>query len=473
MPLRKRVLHPIMAESRMFSPAPALPAAPVANAEPEGVSGLSRRIKQQLEDGIGYVRVRGEISSLSSPGSGHLYLSLRENNDKLDAVCWRNRRDALRIKPEMGMRVVAEGTLTSYGPNSRYQLNINQLSLDGVGSILQQLEELKQRLLREGLFDPTRKKSLPKYPRHVGVITSAKGAVFQDICNRLRARWPCQITLVDSSVQGPQAVQQLLRGLAFFARTPNPPDVVIIGRGGGSLEDLWCFNDEQLVRAVAAFPLPIVSAVGHETDNTLIDLAADLRAPTPTAAAEIISPVRDEIQLAIARCAKELTRHMESRLNEAQQRKDFAATRAARAPFLERAQNRLARLTLPTQQHYLQTLKLRTHEFDQRLKTIHATMAQQRALLATRAQQCVRIESLLANAKGRLDKQGVLLDALSYKRALDRGFALVRHRPSQGEEQVMNSLQAARAATGDASSLEIAIEFADGVAPATLYPRRD
>ncbi|MEQ9045310.1 MAG: exodeoxyribonuclease VII large subunit, partial [Sneathiellaceae bacterium] len=261
------------------------------------VGEISLRLKRSVEDAFGLVRVRGEISGFKRAGSGHLYLTLKDDQAVLDAVCWRGTAARLGVMPEDGMEVVCIGKLTTFPGRSKYQMVIERMELAGLGALMALLEQRRQALAAEGLFAAERKRPLPYLPAVIGVVTSPTGAVIRDILHRLRERFPCHVLVWPVLVQGDAAAGQVaaaIRGFdAIAPGGPVPrPDVLIVARGGGSLEDLWAFNEEIVVRAAADCRIPLISAVGHETDTTLIDHASDRRAPTPTAAAEIAVPVR-------------------------------------------------------------------------------------------------------------------------------------------------------------------------------------
>jgi exodeoxyribonuclease VII large subunit len=268
-----------------------------ANLPEYTVSELSQALKRSVEENFSHVRVRGEISGYKRHSSGHCYLVLKDADAALDAVCWRQTAIRLPIKPEDGMEVVCIGRLTTYPGRSKYQLVIDSIALAGIGALLRILEERRQRLAAEGLFAAERKKKLPFLPEVIGIVTSPTGAVIRDILHRLADRFPRRVLLWPVAVQGEGAAAQIAAGIQGFNRlaaggqVPRP-DLLIVARGGGSLEDLMPFNEEIVVRAAAASGIPLISAVGHETDTTLIDHASDRRAPTPTAAAEIAVPVR-------------------------------------------------------------------------------------------------------------------------------------------------------------------------------------
>ena len=271
------------------------------NAPAYSVSELAFALKRTLEDAYGFVRLRGEISKVTRHASGHVYLTLKDDKACIDAVVWKGSVRALKAQPEQGLEVIATGRITTYPARSAYQMVIESLEPAGVGALLAQLERLKARLRAEGLFEPGRKRALPSHPAVIGVITSPTGAVIRDILHRLAERWPTQVVVWPVVVQGERAAADVAAAIAGFnALAPGGPvarpELLIVARGGGSVEDLWPFNDEALARAAAASAIPLISAVGHETDTTLIDFVSDRRAPTPTAAAEIATPVLAELR---------------------------------------------------------------------------------------------------------------------------------------------------------------------------------
>lgn len=285
------------------------------------VSELSQALKHTVEDAYSYVRVRGEVSGFKRAASGHLYMSLKDESANLDAICWRGVAGRLAIKPEDGMEVIASGKLTTYPGRSKYQIVIDSLELAGEGALLKMLENRRKALAAEGLFDEGRKQTIPFLPDVIGVVTSPTGAVIRDILHRLDDRFPRHVLLAPVLVQGDGAAAQVAAAIeGFNALDPDGsvprPDLLIVARGGGSLEDLWAFNEEIVVRAAAASTIPLISAVGHETDTTLIDFASDQRAPTPTAAAEMAVPVRAELVATVLDAVRRMVGGM-SRLLEA------------------------------------------------------------------------------------------------------------------------------------------------------------
>ena len=283
------------------------------NNPPQTVSELSFALKRTLEDRFGHVRLRGEISKVNHHASGHVYLTLKDDKAAIDGVIWKGSVRGLGVRPQTGLEVIVTGKITSYPARSSYQIVIESMEAAGAGALLAQLERLKVKLSGEGLFDPARKKPIPLYPRTIGVITSPTGAVIRDILHRIAERWPCRVIVWPVVVQGDAACGQVSNAIqGFDAMTidgPIPrPDLLIVARGGGSVEDLWCFNDEGLARIVAKATIPIISAVGHETDTTLIDFVSDRRAPTPTGAAELATPVLADLRAFVTDLERRLDR---------------------------------------------------------------------------------------------------------------------------------------------------------------------
>ena len=281
---------------------------PGDNAAPLSITEISAQLKRTVEDRFGYVRVRGELSGVKRAASGHIYMSLKDEGARLDGVMWRGSAQRLGFMPEDGVEVVATGKLTTYPGRSNYQIVIERMEIAGEGALLALLAKTRARLEAEGLFATARTRALPFRPQVIGVVTSPTGAVIRDILHRLADRFPSHVLVWPVLVQGQGAAEQVAAAVRGFSALvpggPIPrPDLVIVARGGGSIEDLWAFNEEVVVRAIADCTIPVISAVGHETDTTLADFAADLRAPTPTAAAEIAVPVRDELAAQLAELA--------------------------------------------------------------------------------------------------------------------------------------------------------------------------
>lgn len=381
------------------------------NAAPMGVGELSQRLKRVVEGEFGHVRVRGEISGWKRAASGHAYLALKDADAVIDGVIWRGAAAALPFQPQDGIEVIATGKLTTYPGRSKYQIVIERMELAGEGALMALLEKLKARLAGEGLFAPERKKPLPYMPRVIGVVTSPTGAVIRDILHRLEDRFPSHVLVWPVKVQGDGAAQEVARAVRGFDAIPpgGPvprPDLLIVARGGGSIEDLWAFNEEAVVRAVAECTIPVISAVGHETDTTLCDFAADLRAPTPTAAAEIAVPVLAEVRHAVATLAHRTERCVRR--------------------YHERAGERLAALVrvLPRRDALLGPQRQRLDDAGARLGlALERRVTAARSLLdrAGAALRPATLEQRLATARQRLG--GIALD-----RAADRELAVLRQR---------------------------------------------
>ncbi len=483
------------------------------------VSEISGALKRTVEEAFGYVRVRGELSGTKQAASGHLYYSLKDDKAVLSGVCWKGLASKLSFTPEDGLEVIATGKLSTYPGRSNYQLIAEWIEPAGAGALMALLEKRKAQLKAEGLFDPARKRALPFMPRRIAVITSPTGAVIQDILHRVQDRFPVHVQLFPVTVQGDNAAAEMLNALQSITRLQEKPDLVIIARGGGSIEDLWPFNDEALVRAVAAFPLPIISAVGHETDTTLIDYVSDQRAPTPTAAAEMALPVRAEWQHAVQHLATQLSQRLHSLLVRKQELLQHLYARRKRPldivhAMAQQLDDRSERLQLAITQQ-LQQQQSRTAAIAARLLSpVHVLARRELAWQAAgdALQQWVRtylppkhtalmhlssrfsyaierqvnsatqrilpiiprlqqsMHSMLEQRHTQMQHQAQMLEVLSYKNTLARGFAVVR---DAGKSPIISAAQAAN----NAPSF---IEFADGVTaltsnnttPALAPPRR-
>jgi exodeoxyribonuclease VII large subunit len=301
--------------------------APGDNSPPLSVSELSGALKRTVESAFGQVRVRGEISGFKRHASGHCYFTLKDENACIDAVIWRGSAGALAFRPEDGAEVIATGKLTIYQGRSKYQIVVERMELAGEGALLALLERRRKALAAEGLFDATRKRKLPFLPRVIGVVTSPTGAVIRDILHRLADRCPAHVIVWPVAVQGEGASVGIAAAIRGFASFEPRPDLLIVARGGGSIEDLWAFNEEEVVRAAAESPIPLISAVGHETDTTLIDHASDRRAPTPTAAAEIAVPVRAELLAQLGELAHRAQHCLSRRAERSRERYDLTVCR--------------------------------------------------------------------------------------------------------------------------------------------------
>jgi exodeoxyribonuclease VII large subunit len=408
-----------------------------ANAPQEySVSELSDKLKRVVEDEFSFVRVRGEISKVTVAKSGHLYTSLKDDSAVLDAICWKGTLSRLGIKPEEGMEVVCTGRLTTYPGRSNYQLIIETMELAGQGALLKMLEDRKKKLAAEGLFDPARKKDIPFLPEIIGVITSPTGAVIRDIMHRLNERFPRRVLLWPVIVQGAGAAAAVTDAIEGFNRIDPKsglrPDVIIVARGGGSFEDLMPFNDETLVRAAAASVIPLISAVGHETDTTLIDFAADLRAPTPTAAAEKAVPVRAELLASVMDDERRLFMSMQKRLQHHQVHLTGLG-RGLPDPkrALEQAMQKMDHISQRLDHGLSGWLEKRRTKLVEMASKISASallrrMHDARRLTATYDERLKNTgEKLLRDRAQKIGNLGNLLESLSFRRVLDRGYAVV------------------------------------------------
>lgn len=490
-------------------------AEPQSNVAEFSVSEISAALKRTVEETFGHVRVRGEISGYRGPhSSGHAYFALKDERARLEAVIWRTTFARLRFRPEEGMEVIAIGKLTTFPGSSKYQIVIEALEPAGIGALMALLDERRRRLAAEGLFDEARKRPIPYLPRVIGVVTSPTGAVIRDILHRLSDRFPVRVLVWPVRVQGETSAAEVAAAIAGFnalpAGGPIPrPDVLIVARGGGSLEDLWGFNEEVVVRAASASDIPLISAVGHETDTTLIDFAADLRAPTPTGAAEMAVPVRADLVAAVgtlgARLDGAAVRQIETRRRElrtatrglprlddllAVPRRSFdeLAARLSRSLHANTLAHR-ARLGRSAPQLTPTTLARRLERAADRLASLAQrqgraleTHAERKRALYLRSAGRLRIEPIaerigrgrdrLAEIDGRTGRAFVrlverqrdrlgrawrLAETLSYRSVLARGFALVT------DEAGAPIRSASAVSPGDA----LAIAFHDGKVEAT------
>ena len=401
------------------------------NIKEYSVSEISSSIKNALEDSFGYVRVRGEISGLQQPSSGHMYFNLKDENAVIRGIVWKSNVSRIGFRPEDGLEVVCSGKLTTgyserYPGRSDYAIHVDSLKPSGEGALMALLEERKKKFQSEGLFDESYKKDIPFFPQTIGIITSPTGAVIRDILHRLEERFPCEVLLWPVPVQGEDASELIANAVIGFnqikvSKNIKSPDVIIIARGGGSIEDLWAFNEEDVVRSVFASKIPIISAVGHETDTTLIDYVSDLRAPTPTAAAELCTPVREDLQNDLIGYQKRLYNTIKTNLGE-------------RKIFLNAISDKL-----PT------SLKLFTSQLHRNFQITSA-----RLNIGILKEQLNSSNDHLANFSKRLVKSkdayfnvqrdkiasiNKLLESLSYKSIINRGYSVVKN----SKEKVINS----------------------------------
>jgi exodeoxyribonuclease VII large subunit len=443
----------------------ALPNLPVFS-----VSEISAAIKRTMEDTFSRIRIRGEVSGLRRPGSGHLYMDLKDEDGVIAAVCWRGVAGRLPVAPEDGLEIIVTGRITTYGPASKYQVVIEDIELAGEGALLKLIEERRKKLAAEGLFDEDAKRPLPFLPDVIGVVTSPSGAVIRDILHRLADRFPRHVVVWPVLVQGKQApalIAAAIRGFnALEAGGPVArPDLIIVARGGGSLEDLMAFNEEEVVRAAAESEIPLISAVGHETDVTLIDFAADRRAPTPSAAAEMAVPVRMELAAQVTDNGRRMDATMmrgiedaRARLvqlwriagdpgrlvEEAAQRLDDRGERlrGACAALIADARARFAGAAAALRPHALQ---LTLSHGSQRLEASAGRLKRE-------------TDRAMADSRINLERLGGLLASYSYENVLARGFAVIR---DEAGAAVMK-------ASATRPGMAVELGFADGAVPATI-----
>ncbi len=415
------------------------------------VSEISFAIKRTMEDTFSHIRVRGEIFGCKRADSGHYYLSLKDENANLSAVCWKGIANTLSIKPEDGLEVVATGKITTFSGKSNYQLIIEEMEVAGTGALLKLLEERKQKFAAEGLFDASHKKPLPYLPQVIGVVTSPTGAVIRDIIHRVNDRFPTRIIVWPTLVQGEGAAEQIAAAINGFNNLPENsgiprPDVLIVARGGGSLEDLWCFNEEVVIRAVYNSKIPLISAVGHETDTMLIDFAADVRAPTPTGAAEFAVPVKNEL---------------ETRIVTLQNRLRNSITR-----FFQEQKNILEGLKrgIPNLE---QVLFENIQKLDDRIERLNVGfknyLQQRQNELNLNEIKPFYINNIINQKAETLANLSLRLDSVSVESVLKRGFAWVK---DTRQRTIYNTENARR-------SLDLEVIFTDGSVKTKVIVRKD
>lgn len=409
-----------------------------ANAADFTVSELSAAIKRTLEDGFGYIRLRGEISGYRGPhASGHCYFALKDQRARIEAVIWRGVFSRLKVKPEEGMEVIATGKVSSYPGSSKYQIVIDALEPAGLGAMMAELEERKKRLTAEGLFADERKQKLPFLPETVGVITSPTGAVIRDILAGFTERFPTRVIIWPVKVQGEGSASDVARAIAgmnALSGSPIPkPDVLIVARGGGSLEDLWSFNDEAVVRVAAASSIPLVAAVGHETDWTLIDLVADARAPTPTKAAEwtvpkfadLVTELRDRetrLRQAMMRQLQTERTNLKAAARGLPKPDDLVTLARQRFDMMEHRLSQALIGFTAVLQNKLSTTGSRLNPTNLRQKIGYA----QQTLNTNSARMHRALSGLVITRRQTVNHHAKLLNSLGYRNVLGRGYALVR-----------------------------------------------
>ena len=392
------------------------------NIQEYSVSEISDSIKGTLENSFGYVKVRGEVSGLSKPASGHIYLNLKDDKAVIKAIIWRSAAARISFVPEDGLEVICSGKLTTgysdrYPGRSDYSIIVDSITPAGEGALMALLEQRKKKLAAEGLFEEQNKKSLPKYPETIGIVTSPTGAVIKDILHRLNERFPCNVILWPVPVQGQDAAQLISDAVDGFNNLSskdevNIPDLIIIARGGGSIEDLWPFNEEIVIRSVFKSNIPIVSAIGHETDTTLIDFVSDLRAPTPTAAAEISTPDKEELLRDINEKNNRLNYSINLYLDNLKD--NFISIKDKLPVSLKLFLNNLTSYF----QNISQLLNFRV--LGEQLKS-------SKVELISLEESLLKAKNILVERlQKELDNKSMLLESLSYKSVLKRGYSVTR-----------------------------------------------
>ncbi len=443
------------------------------------VTEISSSLKKTVEERFGYVRIRGEITGFrGAHSSGHCYFALKDDRARIEAVIWKGVANKLKHFPEEGLEVIASGKLTTYPGSSKYQVVIDNLEPAGAGALMALLQERKKKLEAEGLFAPERKQLLPYMPKKIGVITSPTGAVIRDVLHRISDRFPLHVLVWPVRVQGETTGVEVSNAINGFNTMEDKPDLIIVARGGGSIEDLWGFNDEIVVRAAANSDIPLISAVGHETDWTLIDLAADVRAPTPTGAAELAIPVKAELDATVASYKARLQSALSRQLEKSRSNL-LAATRGLASPDmllamprrrLDEATGRLGRgLDMATRRkrtNYesiagrlshrgLSSSIARNHDrldaLGRRVSAAHLNKVQSisRHISELSRRNLNAFEIQIVRTKARYEQANRLLGSLSYKSILDRGYAVVRNakdRPIASTEKIKS---------GEAFSVEL------------------
>ena len=395
------------------------------------VGEFSNVIKKLVETNFSYVRIKGEISRPSFPGSGHVYFTLKDTDGTIAAIIWKYTLPRLSIKPEEGIEVICTGKVTTFAGQSKYQIIVESMEVAGEGALLKMLEDRRKKLLQEGLFNQEYKKPIPYLPEKIGVITSPSGAVIKDILHRLSDRFPSHVYLWPVAVQGEGSAKQISNAIDKFNQlTDKKPDLLIVARGGGSLEDLWSFNEEIVVRSVFQSSIPVISAVGHETDTTLIDFVSDLRAPTPTAAAEKAVPVRDELIARIDELNLRFKTLFNNKLNNNKDRlynlfrllgkpDQIFENKTQKLDFIYKDVENLFKIIFVEK-------KNKITQYAQKLlppKTLINNSVSKQNLLEIRFKN--NLENIMKMKETKLNSLNQLLEASSFNRVLDRGFSLV------------------------------------------------
>ena len=395
------------------------------------VAEISSAIKHIVEGNFSQVMVRGEISGFTHHSSGHMYMTLKDETSSIRATCWKFNVSKLDIQPEEGMEVIATGKITTYDKNSTYQLNISNLKHAGLGALLKQLEARKAKLQDEGLFDEVHKKPIPKMPKKIGIITSPTGAVIHDIMHRINDRFPTHCVLFPVKVQGDGTRAEVVSAIEFFNNLPKneQPDVLIVARGGGSIEDLWEFNSEEIARTVFASNIPIISAVGHEPDYTLIDYVSDLRAPTPTGAAELCVPVRAEIVAGINELSNRLHNNIKNRITQDKlQLQSIISQTPNLKTYINNKQQSLNEINIKTKYQFDNILNEKINDvkvLKSNLKTPTDIIKSKTISLNSNIKSINFLtKQILQESNQTAQNKFALLESYSFKKTLERGFSI-------------------------------------------------
>ena len=423
------------------------------------VSEFSASIKRVVEDAFGYVRIKGEVSSAKLAASGHLYFNLKDNDAVISAACFRGHARLISFEVVDGLEVVASGKVTTYQGRSNYQIVVQKLEIAGIGTMMEAIEKLRKKLLAEGLFDDKHKKEIPFWSKRIGVITSKTGAVIEDIKHRITERCPTNILLYHAAMQGAECVGQVVSGIEYFngLKIEDQPEVIIIARGGGSFEDLLPFNDEALARAVFASKIPIISAVGHETDTSMIDYVADLRAPTPTAASEMATPLLSDLKSRLASIGDGLDNALKSFIEEKSSNLEkigkylidpYAIHQQIKADFgkVEESFLFLIRNIFSDKSLQLSSRNLSKGLLVSKIESYGDGVKHLESRLKSLAVSAVDLKG------NNLDNFNKLLESMSYKNTLSRGFSLLKN----DKGQIVDSVAIGR------SSSKLDVEVKDG-----------
>ena len=395
------------------------------------VSELNHSIKKVMEGNFNFLKVKGEISQIKKHNSGHIYLTLKDHEETISCVCWRTNVRSLKFIPSEGQNVEITGKVSVYSPQSKYQIIIDKMEDEGEGTILKRLEILKKKLLSEGLFEKANKKNLPLIPKRIGVITSESGVVFSDIVHRIENRFPTNLVLFPVNVQGKECANQIINMFEIIEENRFNLDLIILARGGGSIEDLMPFNDEILVRKIYKFPIPIISAIGHETDTTLCDFVSDLRAPTPTAAAEFAVPVKEEFDFKLRQMSLNLIKLIRGKLEfQKKDLKNIFLQLATPNAIIEKNYQTLDLMEVKLKNSLISIFKekqaklkifsdyLNFYDFKNKFLLIYEKMKN--------IDLYVLISEKTALYESQINEKKKLLESLSYKKIIQRGFSVVR-----------------------------------------------